>query len=95
MQKHLPIVYPINFEDEFWCIGRNMKHVLKTSLWSEHPFLVHNGMLNFTYFSATIWLNVGMMLEHLDQQKRNLAKIYRVISDQINSSCIIVYELYG
>ena len=57
--------------------------------------LVHNDMLTFTYFSATIWLNFGMMLEHLDQQKRNLIKISRVIPNQINSSCIIVYELYG
>ena len=57
--------------------------------------LVHNDMLNFTCFSATIWLKFGMMLEHLDQQNRNLAKISRVTPDQISSSCIIVYELYG
>ena len=53
---------------------------------------MHHGMLNFTYSSPTIWLNFGIMLEHLDQEMHffNLTKVSRDNPDQINSSYIIL-----
>ena len=61
MQKH--ILYPIDFQDEFWYIGRNMKHVLKNLPLVGAPIFSASRHAKFHLFfnnyMVKFWYDVG------------------------------------